>query len=211
VAFWTLAFSFLLISLKDRWLQFCLLSIFMVVLVQAFVWWWYPHYGAPLVPLVLAAVAISSRHIVLAFKHSTWARKTAPAIVTLIAVILVAPGLVAKPASAPVADKRGRESFSQTASQLRKRLPTPFLTRSDVIAHLERLGGTHLVFVRYDDDFPFSREWVWNAADMQAARVIFAHDLGVKNQLLMAAHADRTVWFIQVSRKHGELMADPRD
>jgi hypothetical protein len=46
---------------------------------------------------------------------------------------------------------------------------------------------------------------------MQTAQVIFARDLGVKNQRLMTAHADRAVWFIKVSRKHGELISNPGD
>ncbi len=34
------------------------------------------------------------------------------------------------------------------------------------------------MFVHYAEDYTINDEWVYNAADIQAAKIVFAHDLG---------------------------------
>jgi hypothetical protein len=195
VAFWILAVSLVLISMSDPWLRFCLITILLVVLGQSFVWWWYPHYGAPLVSLVLAAVGISIRRVVTGLKHLVRLGRIAPALVVLLIALFVSPPL-------PAAQYGNGEVAAPASSDL---LVT---SRADAIERLEHLGGRHLVFVRYDESFPFSREWIWNAADPDGARVIFARDLGQKNRQLIAVYLDRSVWSIKVSRHPAQLMKE---
>jgi hypothetical protein len=51
--------------------------------------------------------------------------------------------------------------------------------RIAVNRQLADIPGKLLVFVRYSPLHIFQEEWVWNAADIEGARVVWARDLGV--------------------------------
>jgi hypothetical protein len=58
---------------------------------------------------------------------------------------------------------------------------------------LDRIPGDLLVFVHYAPNHVFQEEWVWNAADIDAARVVWARDLGPgENGKLLAYYPART-------------------
>ena len=57
--------------------------------------------------------------------------------------------------------------------------------------------GRQLVFIRYGPQHGF-HEWVHNAADIDAARVVWAHDLGSgENLALRKYYPDRTIWLLE--------------
>ncbi len=53
-----------------------------------------------------------------------------------------------------------------------------------------------MIFVRYGAAHTFE-EWVYNSADIDSQRVIFARDLGEENQKLIAYYPGRTLWLLQ--------------
>lgn len=58
-------------------------------------------------------------------------------------------------------------------------------------------AGKLLVFVHYGERHIFQEEWVWNDADIDAARVVWARDLGAEeNAKLMEYYKDRDVWVL---------------
>jgi hypothetical protein len=62
---------------------------------------------------------------------------------------------------------------------------------------LAQKPGRQLVFVRYGPQHGF-HEWVHNAADVDAAQTVWAHDLGSgENETLRAYYPDRTVWLLE--------------
>ncbi|HEY7305979.1 MAG TPA: hypothetical protein VH601_17775 [Bryobacteraceae bacterium] len=62
---------------------------------------------------------------------------------------------------------------------------------------LRRAIGKQLVFVRYSPSHRF-REWIHNAADIDAAQIVWANDLGsVENEKLLRYYADRKVWLLE--------------
>ena len=63
---------------------------------------------------------------------------------------------------------------------------------------LASLPGKKLVFVRYWPNHLFQDEWVYNAADMDHAPVVFARDLGEQeDQKLKAYYPDRKTWLLE--------------
>ena len=79
-------------------------------------------------------------------------------------------------------------------------------TRIDVLAYLEKQPGSHLVFVTYDDEVSPHEEWVWNRAELESSRVIFAHHLGdMKNSELVAVYPERSLWLLIVSNSDAGL------
>ena len=54
------------------------------------------------------------------------------------------------------------------------------------------------MFVRYWPQHIFQDEWVYNAADIDAARVVWARDLGPEeNQELQRYYPDRQAWLLE--------------
>ncbi len=69
------------------------------------------------------------------------------------------------------------------------------------IAVAQRLGqipGRLLVFVRYQPHHIFQNEWVYNEADIDRARIVWARDLGAaENQKLLRYYPSRTALLLQ--------------
>ena len=62
---------------------------------------------------------------------------------------------------------------------------------------LARLPGKQLVFVRYGPRHVFT-EWVYNGADIDGQRVVWARDLGsAENETLRRYYPDRTAWLFE--------------
>ena len=71
--------------------------------------------------------------------------------------------------------------------------------------------GKQLVIVRYSPRHIFQDEWVYNAADIDGARVVWARDLGAtQNQELLKYYPDRTVWLLQPDEQPPSLEPCPR-
>lgn len=72
--------------------------------------------------------------------------------------------------------------------------PTP---RANVIAQLAAQPGNQLVFVRYWPRHIFQNEWVYNAADIDRSRIVWARDLGSEDEELRRYYPDRTAWLLE--------------
>ncbi len=76
--------------------------------------------------------------------------------------------------------------------------------REEVRRSLTALPGEHLVVVRYTDGHLFHNEWVFNRADIDASRIVWARDMGPEsNRALLAYFADRTVWLLESGKPSG--------
>jgi hypothetical protein len=62
---------------------------------------------------------------------------------------------------------------------------------------LESTPGKHVVLVRYGPDHSVHEEWVFNGAEIDASKIIWARDLpGERNDRLLAYYPDRTIWLV---------------
>jgi hypothetical protein len=74
-------------------------------------------------------------------------------------------------------------------------LPSP---RDAVNQQLLLAPGQQLVFVRYWPNHIFQNEWVYNAAAIDQARVVWARDLGAsENEKLRRYYPNRTAWLLE--------------
>jgi hypothetical protein len=70
--------------------------------------------------------------------------------------------------------------------------------RISVNRELAAVPGKLLVFVRYSPQHVFQEEWIWNAADIDSARIVWARDLGPDaNQEIVRYYPDRRALLLE--------------
>jgi hypothetical protein len=70
--------------------------------------------------------------------------------------------------------------------------------RASVQRELESKEGSHVVLVRYADNHPPIQEWVYNHADIDASKVVWArHMSDVENRQLFDYFKGRSFWLLE--------------
>jgi glyoxylase-like metal-dependent hydrolase (beta-lactamase superfamily II) len=70
--------------------------------------------------------------------------------------------------------------------------------RAQIISELARRPGDHVVIVHYAPDHILSNEWVYNRADIDHSKVVWARDMGPeKNAELIQYFHGREAWVVQ--------------
>lgn len=83
--------------------------------------------------------------------------------------------------------------------------------RDAVFDALAGQPGKHLVIVHYSPRHIFQNEWVYNEADIDNARIVWARDLGAgDDRELLRYYADRTAWLLEADARPLELAPYPR-
>ena len=75
------------------------------------------------------------------------------------------------------------------------------LERDRVQQQIAQTPGNHLVFMRYGPNHNAHNEWVFNEADIDSARIVWARDMGdAKNRELIEYYkGGRQVWMIEMN------------
>ncbi len=160
------------------------------------------HYTAP----VLAALAL----MVAIWGERAWKLQVrhVPAGAALVVLALVSPTIAALPqvdAAAKITELD--EHFTRCASS-----PNYWSNRrGELIERLSALDRPQLVFVRYPmPDWHIHDEWVYNGADIDRQRVVFAHDFGPEqDQALLNYYPARTDWLLTFDPASGLEHLDP--
>src|SRR6266446_2994810 len=82
-------------------------------------------------------------------------------------------------------------------------------SRAVIAEKLQRTPGKHLILVRYDkDDHNIHDEWVYNGAEIDTAKVLWARELDpAQNAKLFAYFKDRQVWLVEPDSDNTELIS----
>jgi hypothetical protein len=84
------------------------------------------------------------------------------------------------------------------------------LVRAEYAQDLARLDGRHLVFVAYGPQHNDMSEWVYNGADIEHEKIIWARDMGPeKNQELIDYFKGRRVWLLDADENPPRLQPYP--
>jgi hypothetical protein len=166
-------------TFHDRRMRFPLLASTLFLLGMMVETWTSPHYLAAASGLLYLSLVQGMRHLRL-WQYRE--RRFGAAIVRAIPVIccaIIALRITAVAARAPIEPA----------------CPRGNLERALICHDLENSPGQHLVMVRYGPDHDLDREWVYNAADIDGAKVVWARDMGERNndELLQYFH-DRHLW-----------------
>lgn len=154
-----------------------------------------PHYAAPMTALSLAVAVQALRHLRL------WRWRNRPTGAFLVrAVPVVWLGALGIWLAALAGGHPIRESRAWWAALS----PSPLgLERARLLDRLESMEGRHLVIVRHapnQDPLPLV-DWVYNAADIDRAKVVWARELdGPANARLLEHYRDRHPWLVEPDR-----------
>lgn len=80
-----------------------------------------------------------------------------------------------------------------------------YLCRAEIEARLRAEPGQHLIFVRYGPEHDVHAEWVYNEADIDHAKVVWARSMGVQDGELLQYFRGRHLWILDADALKGGL------
>jgi hypothetical protein len=177
---------------RDRRMRWPLLALAVFLLALFPETWDLPHYFAPMTALLYLVLLQGMRYLRLWKWHG---QPAGAALVRSIAVVSCAMLIIRVAAVAAHAPVDGA-------------WPRGNLGRRQLVSELNNLPGQHLVIVRYGDNPGVNRalELVYNAADIDHARIVWARDMGANNLELIRCFRDRHVWLVNGSESPPRLM-----
>jgi hypothetical protein len=70
--------------------------------------------------------------------------------------------------------------------------------RAAIVKELDAMPGKDVVLVKYAPDFDLDREWVFNGANIDQQKIVWARDMGgEKNQELLDYYRGRKFWIVE--------------
>jgi hypothetical protein len=80
-------------------------------------------------------------------------------------------------------------------------------SRAAIAKKLAQTPGKHLIMVRYGEDHNLHDEWVYNGAEIDSAKVLWARELDpAQNVKLFAYFKDRQMWLVEPDTDNTELI-----
>jgi hypothetical protein len=188
----TIPFLALPWAIRDRKLRFPLIVLAFLVLGLVFQTWTLPHYFAPATALLYLVVVQCLRHLQLWRRRES---KLGDALVALIPAVGVALILV-------------RMAAVVGHAAIEPPWPRGNLQRPKIVHQLQEMPGDQLVIINYRPQHNVDWEWVWNAADVDHAKIVWARDMGQQsNQELLNYFKGRRVWRLNGDDPNPELTA----
>jgi hypothetical protein len=169
---------------RDTRVRYLLIAIAVFALGVSVNAWYFPHYGAPLTAAVYVLLLQCLRHL---RQH----RQVGLALVRLAPLVcLMLAGIRVYAAPMGLAIHRWPSMWYGTE---------PLgLPRAAVVAQLETIPGKQLAIVRYGPHRAPFDEWVYNRADIDGSKVVWARELDeATNPELVRYFHDRQVWLVE--------------
>jgi hypothetical protein len=179
---------------RDRRIRFPLLALAVFLLGLVVETWFRPHYFAPATGLLYVVLLQCMRHL----RLWRWrGRRFGPSLVQAIPLICVAIVII-------------RVAAIQTHAVIEDPWPRGNMPRTRLLHRLEHTPGQHLIIVRYAPSHLPDPEWVYNAADIDGSKVVWARDIDDKdNQELIQYFKNRTVWLLEPDESPPKLSPYP--
>ncbi len=175
-------------AIRSRRMRFLVIGGAVYLFGLALNVWLFPHYVAPAVCLVYALLMQAMRYL------RQWRPGGEPAglfLVRAVAVVcLVLCGVRAFAAPLHIAVARWPAMWYGSAP-----LGIP---RANVVRQLTALPGRQLAIVRYAPEHNAEDEWVYNAADIDGSRVVWAREMDAADTgRLIRYFSGRSVWLVE--------------
>jgi hypothetical protein len=169
--------------LSDRRPRLLVVTVLISWLGLVSVVWWGAHYAAPLTGAIFGLVIQSMRHL----RRAPLKRPQVGLAWVRVSILMV---------------------FVTFGASLIRQIRHPFswifgfgpgnLQRAAILKDLQRQPGQQLVIVRYKDTHDIHDEWVYNDADIDSAKVVFARELHTEqDSKLIKYFQNRHIWLVE--------------
>jgi hypothetical protein len=147
--------------------------------------WFQPHYAAPMAATLFVLLVQALRHL----RHARIKGKPVGIFLTRLIVLLAIDWIVIQ------AGQAARHPMVGWATG-----------RALLVKKLNSLPGQHLVIIHYDSSHNVHHEWIYNAADIDHAKIVWARDIpGQDLEPLIQYFKDREVWLLEADKSPPEL------
>lgn len=165
------------VIIRDHWMRWAVAILIGFTIALLIETWGNPHYAAPAASLMAILIIHSLRCLRAWRPHG---RPAGPLIVRVVLILAIA-ALV--PTIAQI-------------EQIDVAKAWPF-ERARIMAELNRDVQRHLIIVHYGPNHSAHDEWVYNEADIDKAKVVWAREMDTaQNRKLLDYFHDRRVWFL---------------
>ena len=165
--------------LRDRRLKLFWVTLAVVTAAIFAVIWSQAHYAAPLTCIFYGLLVQAIRHLRTMRVSSLHFGVALSRVIVLLLVLDTGTNLCYRVCDA-LAFSCGRK-----------------LDRAMLVEKLRHMEGKHLIIVRYAEFHNYDDEWVFNGADIDAAKVVWARELDAQqNGKLFAYFKDRKIWLV---------------
>ncbi len=162
--------------MRDRRIRILLLQFCLSALGLLSVTWFLPHYAAPLTATIFALLVQSMRHL----RRWEFGGKPMGIFLTRLVVFLVLMRVPIHLWQLPPAGRRWGWS------------------RARVVAQLQSMPEQQLAIVRYSSQHDVQHEWVYNAADIDHSKIVWAREIpGLDPKPLLQYFRNRKVWLVE--------------
>jgi len=174
---------------RDRKMRLPLVTLFLGIAAFFSLIWSFPHYAAPTTSVLYLVIVQAIRHL----RTIRPARRPLGATLSWAIVILLAVDIGIS------VEHRICDPLEWTCQG------DP--SRAIIARDLAKAPGKHLVVVSYDPDHNLHDEWVYNGAEIDSAKVIWARDIDpVQNAKLFNYFEDRHIWFVYPDVNNSDLI-----
>lgn len=158
---------------------------FLALLPSAVTVWSFPHYLAAAAPVMLLLALLGLRHVNYLGKKYLGVPQLAALLIACQVIFFV--------------------------NNARNYIATPKVDwqwqKAAFLHELEETAGKHLVMVHYETDHNPHHEWVYNRADIDGAKVVWAREMTPeKDKALIDYFQDRKVWVLEADAEKPELV-----
>jgi hypothetical protein len=185
--FFPFALAFFLV--RDIKIRFFLLQFLICFLGMVAVVWSQPHYAAPLTATIFFLVTQALRYIRL------WRYRGQPVGLALSRVLVA---FTFAMTFVYIAEATRNPSLASFVAPAGVWANPGNQSRAEILKQLEAISGKHLVIVRYSTGNADTGEWVYNRADIDNARIVWAREIpGVDTEPLLNYFSSYNVWLLE--------------
>jgi hypothetical protein len=188
---------------RDRRIRFLVVTGCVFGVGLAVETWLLPHYIAPFAAGIYAILLQCMRHLA---ARRPRGRSSGLFIVRAVPALCLSLAVLRLYAQALGIQLPGAKSLTAYGTE-------PLgVERAYVSRELEKFAGRQLAIVRYSPNHDVSEEWVYNAADIGASKVVWAREMDPSSNLeLVKYFSDRRVWLIEPDAKPPRVSPYPLD